>query len=190
MASLIFNADYNANGITGWAGTVTVNYQTNYDPATNQTTITFGESSCVYSGKNGYGTSATVNISVAAVDNAASTGNTTLATSGTTANSAKTFTGTPSPASIVIQHSSTPGKKSVVISASAEISVRPFESSTRSYTFTGSKSETVYVGDRGGTIHLDNGSSFDAYALYIDNGNTWEQLALYIDNGNAFEMLN
>lgn len=189
MAALIFSADHNANGITGWAGTVTINYQAHYDPATNQTTITFAESSCSYSGAAGYGTSAKVNITVAAVDNAASTGSTTLATSGTTTNSAKTFTGTPSPASIIIQHSSTPGKKYVVISASAEISVRPFESSTRNYTFTGSKSETVYTGDRGGTIRLDNGNGFDAYALYIDNGSAWEQFALYIDNGSVFEML-
>ena len=189
MASLTFNADYNANGITGWAGTVTINYQVSYDPGKNQTTITFGESSCSYSGAAGYGTSAKVNITVAAEDNAASTGNAELSTSGATAADAKVFAGTPSPASIVIQHSSVPGKKSVVISATAEISARPFGSSTRNYTFTGSKSETVYTGDRGGTIRLDNGSGFDAYALYIDNGNAWEQLALYIDNGNAFEML-
>lgn len=189
MASLIFSADYNANGITGWAGTVTINYQTRYDPATNQTTITFGESSCSYSGAAGYGTSAKVNIAVSAEDNAASNGSAELATSGATAYEAKPFVGTPSPASIVIQHGTAPGKKSVVISATAEISVRPFSSSTRNYTFTGSKSETVYAGDRGGTIRLDNGSSFDAYALYVDNGNAWEQLALYIDNGSAFEMV-
>lgn len=189
MAALIFSADYNANGITGWAGTVTINYQAHYDPATNQTTITFGESSCSYSGAAGYGTSAKVNITVAAEDNAASTGSAELATSGTTANDAKAFTGVPSPVSIVIQHGSTPGKKAVVISAAAEISVRPYASSTRNYTFTGSKSETVYTGDRGGTIRLDNGNGFDAYALYIDNGSAWEQFALYIDNGSVFEML-
>lgn len=189
MATLTFNANYNANGISGWTSTIKINYTAHYDAAANATTVTFEVSSCEYSGKSGYGTTAKVDITVAASENAASTGSATLNTSGVTSNAAQAYTGTPSPASVTVLHTPASGKKSIIISASAEISVRPFEGSTRSYTFTGGGEQTLEVGNRGGTINLDNGDAWETYTLYIDTGSAWEQVAPYLDNGGAWEML-
>lgn len=40
----------------------------------------------------------------------------------------------------------------------------------------------------GGTVHIDDGTSFAIYNIYIDNGSTWDQYVPYIDTGSAWEV--
>ena len=39
-----------------------------------------------------------------------------------------------------------------------------------------------------GSVHIDNGASFDVYAIYIDNGTSWDQYVPYIDNGTSWDI--
>lgn len=39
-----------------------------------------------------------------------------------------------------------------------------------------------------GSVHIDNGTSFDVYAIYIDNGTSWDQYVPYIDNGTSWDI--
>ena len=39
-----------------------------------------------------------------------------------------------------------------------------------------------------GLVHIDNGSSFDAYEVYIDNGSSWDRYVPYIDNGSSWDI--
>ena len=39
-----------------------------------------------------------------------------------------------------------------------------------------------------GSVHIDNGTSFDVYAIYIDNGTSWDQYIPYIDNGTSWDI--
>lgn len=43
------------------------------------------------------------------------------------------------------------------------------------------------VWQEAGSVHIDNGSSFDLYSIYIDNGSSWDRYAPYIDNGTSWE---
>lgn len=56
-----------------------------------------------------------------------------------------------------------------------------------SYTPTGSI-ELFAVWEMSGSVHIDNGSSFDIYLIYIDNGVTWDQYIPYIDNGTTWDI--
>lgn len=185
MATLTFKAKIQ----TWWEATVNINFTAEYDPATNRTTVTFDESSFAYFGRNQYGTSATANITVKAADNAGSSGNAALSTYGYTNGGVKTFTGTPSPAQIVVQHSDAPGNKSVIISASSTISVYATSTATTQSTATGSGETTVKTGGLRGGIRIDSGVSFETCLVYIDNGSAWEQIIPEIDNGSAWEIL-
>lgn len=180
------------NKAWSWNGTVSINYETEYNKDANTTTVTFKESKFTYWGRSGYGTSASVDISVQAADNTASKGTAQMATYGNTTGSSKDFPATPSPTSVTVQHSDADGEKSIVLSATALVKAYMSSSATSQTEGTGNGSVTVETGTResNGIIHIDNGASYDMFLLYIDNGNTWEQLALYIGNGNAFEMLN
>jgi len=39
-----------------------------------------------------------------------------------------------------------------------------------------------------GSVHIDNGTSFDVYLIYIDNGTSWDQYIPYIDNGTSWDI--
>ena len=41
-----------------------------------------------------------------------------------------------------------------------------------------------------GRVHIDNGTTLEAYMIYIDNGISWEQYIPYIDNGSGWDMYN
>lgn len=56
-----------------------------------------------------------------------------------------------------------------------------------SYTFT--ENSILYaVWGQAGSVHIDNGTSFDVYAIYIDNGTSWDQYVPYIDNGTSWDI--
>lgn len=171
----------------GWDGYVNISYSVSYDPATNRTTITFGESNHRYFGRSGYGSWAKTVIKVTASDNPDSEVTVNFNTEGNTTGGVKTFTGTPSPASVTIQHSWTPGEKSVVISGSTTFFVAMSSSATsQSYGYAnGSKTEAV--GSLDHLVYIDNGSGFDAYGVYIDNGTSWDFYVPYVDNGSGWE---
>lgn len=48
--------------------------------------------------------------------------------------------------------------------------------------------ELFAVWEMSGSIHIDNGSSFDVYLIYIDNGTSWDQYVPYIDNGTSWDI--
>ena len=39
-----------------------------------------------------------------------------------------------------------------------------------------------------GVIYIDNGSSWNKYAIYIDNGSSWDRYIPYIDNGSSWDI--
>ena len=137
---------YNATIGTWWTGAVTINYSTSYDQAKNQTTVTFYESVHSYSGRSKWGSSASTALTVTAADNTDNSGNATFSTYGSTTGGTATFKGTPSPASIVVKHAATPGKKSVVITGSTTIKVYATTTATSQSTAKGSGSVTVEAG--------------------------------------------
>lgn len=125
-----------------WSGIINLNYTASYDPITNKTTVTFTQCNAVYSSRSNYQTTTDTNITVAAEDNADSSVTATLHTSGYGTGGSVTFTGTPSPSTITVQHSSAPGAKTVKISGSTTAAVRPYSGSSLVYAG-GSGSVTV-----------------------------------------------
>lgn len=128
---------------TWWTGTVSINYSVSYNLSTNQTTVTFAESSHAYFGRKNYGSSAATTLTVTATDNAAGTATATFETSGATNGGTKTFTGTPSPASVTVQHLAVSTTKSVTIAGSTTIKVYATSTATGQSTATGSGSVTA-----------------------------------------------
>lgn len=179
------------NKAWSWSGTVSINYEIEYNKAANMTTVTFKESKFTYWGRSGYGTSASADISVQAADNTASKGTAQMATYGNTAGSSKDFPATPSPTSVTVQHSDADGEKSIVLSATALVKAYMSSGATSQTEGTGSGSVTVETGTResNGIIRIDNGASYDMHLLYIDNGNDWEQLVPELDNGSSWDVL-
>ena len=52
-----------------------------------------------------------------------------------------------------------------------------------------SVSGTIYaVWKANGSVHIDNGTTFDLYCIYIDNGVSWDQCIPYIDNGTSWDI--
>lgn len=151
MATLTYNVTYG-----DWSGKINLNYTASYDPATNQTTITFLQSSAVYSSSADYQTTTDTDITVQAGDNPNSSGTATLHTEGYGTGGEVTFTGTPSPSSIVIQHSAGTGAKTVTISCSTTVAVRPY-----------SGSSLVYAGGSG-SVTVSN--DVPAYTLSVSAG--------------------
>lgn len=116
-----------------WSGTINLNYTASYDPITNKSTIIFTQCNAVYSSRFNSQTTTDTNITVAAEDNADSSVTATLHTSGYGTGGPVTFTGTPSPSTITVQHSSKAGLKKVKIYASTTVAVRPYEESSLIY---------------------------------------------------------
>ena len=116
-----------------WSGTINLNYTASYDPITNKSTIIFGQCNAVYSSRFNSQTTTDTNITVAAEDNADSSATATLHTSGYGTGGPVTFTGTPSPSTITVQHSSKSGLKTVKIYASTTVAVRPYKESSLIY---------------------------------------------------------
>ena len=137
------NLTYIAAISTWWTGTVNIQYSLSYDAGKNQTTVIFAESNHAYYGRNGYGSSASTALTVTATDNTSSMATATFATSGATNGSTKTFTGTPSPVSVTVQHAAGAGEKAVTISGETTIMVYPTSTATNMYTATGSGSASV-----------------------------------------------
>ena len=126
-----------------WNAVVNINFTTSYNPTTNQTTFTFGDCTYSYSGKKGYGTSIYTEIWVSADWDPNTAVAATLSISSTTNGSTKTFTGTPSPSTLTVQHASTAGNKIGVYSSTTKIGVYPWSNSTGMYYYNGSGEGTV-----------------------------------------------
>lgn len=120
MAQIAYNVE---NAIYSWNTTSYLNYTTSYNSLTNQTTVTFESCDQSYWGTATYGTSVTTNITVTAVDNTSSIETSYLKIDGHTNGGTKQFIGTPSPASVVVTHSSASGAKQVKIDVSTAIFV-------------------------------------------------------------------
>lgn len=138
-----------------WSGTINLNYTTAYDPEKNQTTITFKTCSAVYSSRADYQTSTDTEITVSAEDNSGSSGSAALHTEGYGTGGSVTFTGTPSPTSITVQHKAGTGAKKVTVSAKTTAAVRPY-----------SGSSLVYAGGSGAVSE----TSATAYTLSKNQG--------------------
>lgn len=164
MATLSYQVTYG-----DWSGTINLNYDISYDPATNKSTITFGQCSAVYSSRADYQTTTDTNITVKAGDNTESSFTATLKTSGYGTGGAVTFTGTPSPASIVVQHSAGAGAKTVTISGSTTAAVRPYSGSSLVYA-EGSGSTTV----TSTTLYTLTKSAGSGSTITVDNTTTGE----------------
>lgn len=120
MAQISYNVE---NTIYSWSTTSYLNYTTSYNSLTNQTTVTFESCDQSYWGTATYGTSVTTNITVTAVDNTSSVETSYLKIDGHTNGGTMQFIGTPSPASVVVTHSSASGAKQVRIDVSTAIFV-------------------------------------------------------------------
>ena len=120
-----------------WNAVVNINYTTSYNPSTNQTTFTFGECTYSYSGRDKHSTSIYTEIWVTADWDPNTAVGATLSISSTTNGGTKTFTGTPSPSTLTVQHASTAGNKIGAYSSSTKIGVYPFSNSTGLYYYDG-----------------------------------------------------
>jgi hypothetical protein len=125
---------------------------------------------------------------VTAVDNPSSKAISTMTTQGATDGGQRTFTGTPSPASVIIQHSSAPGEKSVEISCQSTITCYPSSAAAQPATITGGGSVTVATGKRNGTASIDNGSAHEYYEAHIDGGTSYGLYVPYVDNGTGWDI--
>lgn len=159
MATLSYQVSYG-----DWSGTINLNYTAVYDRENNRTKITFGECTAVYSSRADYQTTTDTNITVTAGDNADSSGAATLHTEGYGTGGTVTFTGTPSPASITVQHAAGAGEKTVSLSASTTAAVRPY-----------SGSDLVYAGGSGSgsltsaTLYTLSKSAGKGSVITVDN---------------------
>ena len=138
MAQLSYTVPYG----TDWSGTVVINCQITYDPATNRSTVSFQQSSVNYPGRKGYGSYSDTTVTVSAGDNPSSSGSASLHTEGNTNPAGVSYYATPSP-SVTVQHSAGPGAKTVTLGGSTQIAVYPFTYSDRMVTPGGSGSTTV-----------------------------------------------
>lgn len=130
-----------------WEAYVDIPYTISYDRSTNKTTVRFNQAAVVYYGRQGYGTSMECSITVTATDSSDEQSSQ-LTTYGYTSGSTEArFTGTPSPNSIVVDHSGE-GIKSIKIEASCAIHVYKYASSSYQSTVRGNGSETTTVGSR------------------------------------------
>ena len=152
MATLSYPITYG-----DWSGTINLNYTAEYDWKNNRTKITFGQCSAVYSSRAEYQTTTDTNITVSAGDNSGSSGTLTLHTEGYGTGGEVTFTGTPDPASITVQHAAEAGAKTVSLSASTTAAVRPY-----------SDSDLVYAGGSGSTTVTS--ATVTPYTLTLDKG--------------------
>ena len=141
MAQISYKVE---NTIYSWSTTSYLNYTTSYNSITNQTTVTFQSCDQSYWGTANYGTSVKTNITVTAVDNTSSVATSYFEIWGHTNGSSVQMTGVPSPASVVVTHSSASGSKQVKIDVSTAIFVAM--SGNIQKTANGSGSATVTSG--------------------------------------------
>lgn len=153
MAQLSY---YVENTVYTWQTTSYLNYTTSYNSITNQTTVTFQSCDQSYWGTANYGTSVVTNITVTAADNTSSVATSYFELWGHTNGSSVQMTGVPSPASVVVTHSSTSGSKQVKIEATTKI-FAAMSGSTQKYA-NGSGSVTV----TSGTHYLERTLSISA----------------------------
>ena len=116
---------FNVTSWDWWSASVSIPYTLSYNASTNKTTVTFSACTLSYAGANHYGTNTTTTLTVKAGDNTSSSSTTSFTTGGTSAPSGETYTGTPSPVSITVQHSAGPGAKTVTVVAETTIHVAP-----------------------------------------------------------------
>lgn len=117
-----------------WSATINLKYTLSYDAGKNQTTVTFVDCTVAYSSAIGYESNSSTAITVQAKDNTKSSKTLTLSTKleGSDAGGGtKTFTATPNPASITVDHADGTGAKAVSISAHTNISVVPYNNMSR-----------------------------------------------------------
>lgn len=144
MAELIC---YPTLGSEWGSGQTTINYTVAYDPLTNRTVITLLSSTHRYFGRSGYYSKATTAIKATANDNTESAGAATLFTEGATNGGQKTFTATPSPTTITVQHNNKPGIKSVMLAINTSIWCAPAATSkTQSWVY-GNSSTVLETGE-------------------------------------------
>jgi len=104
--------DYDNN-----TGTVTVYYNTSYNPVTNQTTVSFTQDAVHRLGAGEYiSFDCTTSITVKATDSG-KTASSSIYLSGNKGSGYSLYYNIPSPSSIVVQHSNTTGSKSVTITS-------------------------------------------------------------------------
>ena len=118
MAQLAYAVE---NKIYTWKTTSYLNYTTSYNSMTNQTTVTFESCDQTYWGTDTYGTSVVTNIKVTAVDNTSSVATSYFELWDHTNGGSLQVKGTPSPASVVLTHSSAGGSKQVKIEVETKI---------------------------------------------------------------------
>lgn len=195
MATLTYKATYG-----DWSGQIKLIYTASYNPATNQTTITFGECNAVYSSQYNAETTTDTNITIQAGDNPNSSFTATLHTVGYGTGGTVTFTGTPSPASFIVKHASGTGAKTVIISGKTTIAVRPYSGSSLAYaggkgSVTVSNSVPAYKlsisADDGSKITVNRTASTFASTGYLSNGDViyyGDKLSITFEALSGFEM--
>lgn len=175
------------SGWPNWTGGAYIVYTASFDSKTKQTTVTFAESNHTYYSRKNYGSNADTTITVTATDSGNSA-TAKLETSGAPlANKSTSYSGTPSPTTITVQHNSTAGEKSITIAGSSHIRCIMTQNSTAYTNSYGSGSQTEVVGSvEEGIVYLSNGSSFDPYQIFISNGSSFDQYVAYISNGTKW----
>ena len=130
-----------------WEGTVKINYITSYNRSDNSTTIEFKDCTVAYSSNIGTESNSSTVITVTANDDSNASGTVILSTteSGSGAHGGPvTYTATPNPTNITVQHSSkVGGKRAVTISCSTTIHARLYQSSSAYTDVTGEGSISV-----------------------------------------------
>lgn len=117
-----------------WSATINLKYTLSYNASNNQTTVTFSNCTVAYSSAIGKESNSSTEITVQAQDNPKSVKTVTLSTrlEGSDAGGGtKTFTATPNPAAITVNHADGAGTKAVSISAHTNISVVPYNNMGR-----------------------------------------------------------
>ena len=145
MGTISYQASYGS-----WSGTVNLNYSAAYDRKKNQTTVTFQDCTAVYSSAIGYESKTTTTVTVK--DEAGNEKTVTLSTtlsSSDAGGGTKTFTATPNPASVALDHSAGAGEKTVEISAHTEFSLVPSSGQSR-----------VNVGCDSGSVKLSSATVY------------------------------
>ena len=147
-----------------WSGTINLNYTAEYDRENNRTKITFGQCSADYSSQYNAHTTTDTDITVKAGDNTDSSFTATLHTEGYGTGGPVTFPGTPSPATLVVQHSAGAGAKTVTITASTVAAVKPYSGSDLAYA--GGKISTTVTAT---TLYTLTKSAGTGCVITVDN---------------------
>lgn len=182
MESLIYHPQISSEY---WAGEVIINFEAEYNPMTNQTTVKFAESSHEYFGRLNYWSWAETVITVTANDNPSSAQTATFRTEGDTNGGMELWRGTPSPSSVVVQHAFGSGEKSITIAGSTTIYCAVTSSAVIQESFTREGSIVVTPDDvdifgfvRIGTI---------AGIPYVGKDGQWHRGVAYAGDGGEWK---